>query len=177
MGAGILPFCFRNNKLYFLFGKERDMDENPGWSDFGGGTDKEETYIETAVRECSEEISGFLGSEKDLMKHLKTHGYLNIYLPNPTNKRKGYMTFLTPFDYDPELILYFNRYQNFIQNKLDKRTIQKSKLFEKTEIKWFSFEDITKNKLKFRKFYQKIITILLKNKTIISKDCQKLISK
>ncbi len=111
------------------------------------------------------------------MKHLKTHGYLNIYLPNPTNKRKGYMTFLTPFDYDPELILYFNRYQNFIQNKLDKRTIQKSKLFEKTEIKWFSFEDIAKNKLKFRKFYQKIITILLKNKSIILKDCQKLISK
>ena len=177
MGAGILPFCFRNNKLYFLFGKERDIDENPGWSDFGGGSDKDESYIKTATRECSEEISGFLGSEQDLLKHLKTHGYLNIYLENPKNKNKGYMVFLTPIEYDPELIKYFNRYQNFIQNKLDKATLKKSKLFEKTEIKWFSFDDISKNKSKFRKFYQNIINVLLKNKLIITKDCQKLISK
>ena len=40
MGASILPVTIYNGKLYFLFGKERDIDENPGWSDFGGGTDK-----------------------------------------------------------------------------------------------------------------------------------------
>jgi hypothetical protein len=40
MGASILPVTIYKGKLYFLFGKERAIDENPGWSDFGGGTDK-----------------------------------------------------------------------------------------------------------------------------------------
>ena len=177
MGAGILPFCYINKKLYFLFGKERNIDDNPGWSDFGGGTDKNENYFQTATRECSEEISGFLGSERELSDHLKKKGYLNIFLPNPKNKHKGYMVFLTPIEYNPSLTLYFNRYQNFIQHKLDKSIIRKSKLFEKTEIKWFSFEDIAKNKSKFRQFYRKIINILLDNKKIITEDCQKLMSK
>ena len=43
------------------------------------------------------------------------------------------------------------------------------KIFEKTEIKWFSFEDIQKNKKKFRKFYQNIIDSILKNKKNIKK--------
>ena len=44
---------------FLLFGKERNIDENPGWSDFGGGTDKGETFIQTASREGQEEMTGF----------------------------------------------------------------------------------------------------------------------
>ena len=44
-----------------------------------------------------------------------------------------------------------------------------SDIFEKTEIKWFSFEDIQQNKKKFRNFYQNIIDLILKNKKNIKK--------
>ena len=42
MGAGILPTTIHNNKLYFLFGKENPLeDSSKGWSDFGGGIEKD----------------------------------------------------------------------------------------------------------------------------------------
>jgi len=70
MGGSILPVTIHNNKLYFLFGKERDIDENPGWSDFGGGTDKGESFLQTASREGSEELTGFLGNKDDIRRLL-----------------------------------------------------------------------------------------------------------
>ena len=72
MGAGILPTTIYNNKLYFLFGKEGKFEDNaPGYSDFGGGSDTNETFFNTATREASEELTGFLGDKKDICKLLK----------------------------------------------------------------------------------------------------------
>ena len=52
MGAGILPTTIYKNKLYFLFGKENKYEDSaPGFSDFGGGKDNDETYLQTAIRE------------------------------------------------------------------------------------------------------------------------------
>jgi hypothetical protein len=68
MGAGILPATIYNGKLYFLFGKEgKHEDSAPGFSDFGGGTDNNESYMETAVREAGEELTGFLGDDRDVL--------------------------------------------------------------------------------------------------------------
>ena len=51
MGAGILPATIRNGKLWFLFGKENQYEKSaPGFSDFGGGVEKDETPLEKAVR-------------------------------------------------------------------------------------------------------------------------------
>ena len=168
MGAGILPTCIINDEIYFLFGKERNTDENPGWSDFGGGKGDNESYLETAIRECSEEICGFLGTKTDIKQMLIKNGYTNIFIPDTKNKSKGYKAFITPITYNPFLELYFNNHQKFIHANLDKKIIKSSTLFEKTKIKWFSFEDIKKNKKTFRNFYQKIVNILLDNKEDIS---------
>ena len=66
MGAGILPTTIHNNKLFFLFGKENKYEDSaPGFSDFGGGTDNNETYFETAIREAGEELTGFLGNDNE----------------------------------------------------------------------------------------------------------------
>jgi len=167
MGAGVLPVCVINSKVCFLFGKERDMDENPGWSDFGGGSEPNESYLETACRECSEELSGFLGSRPEIKKMLKTNGYMNLFLPNPANKNKGYMVFMTLMDYNPYFIEYFNNHQKFIHQHLDKKIIRDSKIFEKTQIKWFTFDDIIKHKKQFRSFYKKIAKMLIDNRNEI----------
>ena len=70
MGSGVLPTTIHNNTLYFLFGKENKFADTPGWSDFGGGTEQGESFLETASREASEESTGFLGSKKEIKKQL-----------------------------------------------------------------------------------------------------------
>jgi hypothetical protein len=169
MGASILPITIHNGKILFLFGKERNIDENPGWSDFGGGKDANESFIETACREGAEEITGFLGEKNNIKKMLSKYGTFNIDYNDPLGKYGTYRCHICPIKYDEYLINYYNNNQRFLQKHLNKKIIRDMKIFEKTEIKWFSFEDIKKNKKKFRKFYQNIIELILKNKKNIKK--------
>jgi hypothetical protein len=165
MGGSILPVTLHNGKIYFLFGKERDIDENPGWSDFGGGTDKGETFIQTAIREGGEELTGFLGSDSDIRQMLNKYGTYNI-----DYKSEGYTTYrchIFPMDYDHYLPYYFNNNQSFLQKRLDPKVIRNTKIFEKTQIKWFSFDDIKKNHNNFRSFYKNVIHLILGNRSAI----------
>ena len=165
MGGSILPVTIHNNKIYFLFGKERDLDENPGWSDFGGGTDKGETLFQTAIREGGEEMTGFLGSSADIKKLLNKYGTYNV-----DYKSEGYTTYrchIFPMDYDDKLPFYYNNNQQFLQKRLDQKVIRNTKIFEKTQIKWFSFDEIKKDIKQFRSFYQNIVHLILGNKSAI----------
>jgi len=165
MGGSILPVTIHNNKICFLFGKERDIDENPGWSDFGGGTDKGETFLQTAIREGGEELTGFLGSNETLRKMLNKYGTFDI-----DYKSEGYSTYrchIFPIQYDPMLPHYYNNNQNFLQKRLDKKIIRNTKIFEKTQIKWICVDDIQKMKKEFRSFYQNIIDLILARKSEI----------
>jgi 8-oxo-dGTP pyrophosphatase MutT (NUDIX family) len=167
MGGSILPATLHNGKIYFLFGKERDIDENPGWSDFGGGTDKGESFMQTAIREGGEELTGFLGSNEDIKKMLNKHGTFNI-----DYKSKGYSTYrchIFPMNYDHLLPFYYNNNQRFLQKKLDPKIIRDTKIFEKTQIKWFSFDDIKKHYNEFRSFYKNIIDLIIFNRLVIEK--------
>jgi 8-oxo-dGTP pyrophosphatase MutT (NUDIX family) len=165
MGGSILPVTLHNNQIYFLFGKERDIDENPGWSDFGGGTDKGETFIQTAIREGGEELTGFLGNDNDIKKMLNRYGTYNI-----DYKSHGYTTYrchIFPMVYDELLPYYYNNNQQFLQKRLDPKIIRDSKIFEKTQIKWFSFDDIKKHHNEFRSFYKNVIHLILGNSSAI----------
>lgn len=167
MGGSILPVTIHKGKMYFLFGKERDIDENPGWSDFGGGTDKGETFMQTAVREAGEELTGFLGSSKTIKDMLVRHGTYNI-----DYKSEGHSTYrchIFPMDYDPMLPYYYNNNQQFLQKKLNPKIIKDTKIFEKTQIKWFSVDEMRKNRGKFRSFYRNIVDLILSNKEAIWK--------
>jgi hypothetical protein len=168
MGGSILPVTIHNNKVYFLFGKERDIDENPGWSDFGGGSDKGETLMQTAVREGGEELTGFLGNIKALLTKYGTY---------PINyKSTGYQPYrchIFPMKYDPSLPYYYNNNQRFLQTRLDPKIIKNTKIFEKTQIAWFSFADIKRRHSEFRTFYRKIIDLILKDRTSIESFVKK----
>ena len=167
MGGSILPVTIINGKVYLLFGKERDIDENPGWSDFGGGTDKGETFIQTASREGMEEMTGFLGNAADVKKLLNKYGTFLI-----DYKSDGYTTYrahLFPMKYDPSLPFYYNNNQRLLQKKLDPKVIRDTKIFEKTEIKWFPLDTLKKHRSEFRNFYRNIIDLIVKDKDIIRK--------
>lgn len=167
MGGSILPITIQNNKIYFLFGKERDIDENPGWSDFGGGSEQNESLLNTAIREGSEELTGFLGSSTDIKKLLAKYGTYNIDFES--NGHTTYRVHIFPIKYDDMLVNYYNNNQKFLQNKLDPKIIRDSKIFEKAEIGWFSFDDLVKKHKTFRSFYQKIVDLILKDKVPIQK--------
>ena len=168
MGAGILPTTIHNGKLYFLFGKENKFEDSaPGFSDFGGGTDYSETYLETAVREGAEELTGFLGNSKDIEKLLKKHGTYNI--DYNTNGNKMYRMHIFPMKYDPMLPFYYNNNQLFLQQKLEPEIIKSTKIFEKAEIKWICVDDLMPMRSNFRSYFQNIVDMIYKQKTDINR--------
>jgi len=169
MGAGILPTTIHNNKLYFLFGKENQYADTPGYSDFGGGTDNNETYLQTAIREGGEELTGFLGSDDELRKMLK-NGTYNI---NNNSNHGNYRMHLFFLNYDEELPHYYNNNQKFIQQKLDPKIIKKVKIFEKSEIRWFCIDELQERKKEFRSYFQKIIDKIIAQKEKIYKFINK----
>jgi len=170
MGAGILPATIYNGKLYFLFGKENKYEDSaPGFSDFGGGTDNSETYLETAIREGVEELTGFLGNYEDIKKLLKKHGTYNIDYKTNNN----YRMHIFPMIYDPMLPIYYNNNQKFIQEKLDPTIIKSTKIFEKAEIKWICVDDIMKMRSKFRSYFQNIVDMIHSDKNEIKQFIEK----
>jgi hypothetical protein len=163
MGAGILPAAIKNGKLHFLVGKENKHEKSaPGFSDFGGGGEGSETALETAIREGGEELTGFLGSDVQLRKMLKTSGTYTIDVPN-----NAYKTHIFHMNYDPFLEKYYNNNQLFIQKRLDPNVIKTSKIFEKAEIRWVCIDDLPLMRPKFRHFFRPIVDNILQNKGAI----------
>lgn len=163
MGAGILPTTIYKGKLHFLFGKENKYEDSAhGFSDFGGGTDNKENYLATAAREATEEFTGFLGDETDILKMLNKNGTYNI-----DYKSKGhdlYRMHIFPMEYNEWLPFYFNNNHHFILKKLKPSIFKREKIFEKEMIKWVSIDDIPKMRGKFRSYFENIIDILLAQK-------------
>lgn len=163
MGAGILPATIYKGKLCFLFGKENKYEDSAhGFSDFGGGTDNKENYLATAAREATEELTGFLGDEADILKMLNKYGTYNI-----DYKSKGhdlYRMHIFPMEYNELLPFYFNNNHRFILKKLKPSIFKREKIFEKEMIQWVSIDDIPKMRGKFRSYFENIIDILLAQK-------------
>jgi len=137
MGAGILPTTIYKGKLYFLFGKENKYEDSaPGFSDFGGGTDGSESYLETAVREAGEEFTGFLGSNQDVYNMLNKYGTYNIDYTDKNKNHDTYRMHIFPYEYDEYLPHYYNNNQRFLQKKLPAKIFKTLKIFEKAEIRW-----------------------------------------
>lgn len=162
MGGGILPVAIKNNTVYFLFGKENELDDTPGWADFGGGKEEGESYLDTAVREGSEEINGFLGSAEKLRSIVKKNKISTI-------KFKEYTTYIFKMDYDEKLPHYyknnyefFSRYLPHVKHKRD------NGLLEKAKIRWFTFDELKSKKKEFRSFYQNIVDLILKEEKQIN---------
>lgn len=172
MGAGILPTTIHNGKLYFLFGKEGKFEDSAtGFSDFGGGTDKKESFFENAVREGGEELTGFLGSNKDIRNMLRKNGTYNIDYTN--NGYKTYRMHIFPFEYNEWLPYYYNNNQRFLQKNLPDKVFKTTKIFEKAEIRWVCVDDLKKMRPEFRSYFKNIIDMMLNQKELIKKFIKK----
>lgn len=159
VAGSILPATIHNNKLYFLFGKENPLESSAkGWSDFGGGCNKNESPFKTAVREGGEELTGFLGDATDLKKLIKRNGGTYNITHNDYHVHIFYL------EYDENLPKYYNQNHRFLWERMDHHVLSETMLFEKIEIDWFSCEETKRRKKEFRHFYQEIVDKILKEK-------------
>jgi hypothetical protein len=151
VAASILPVAIHKGKLYFLFGKENEMEDSAkGFSDFGGRVENNESILDTAYREGSEEFCGFLGDEQSVKRLIQENGGYMMHSHN------DYHIHIFSMKYDENLPSYFTNHHRFMWNKMDKQMLNASKLYEKQEICWFSVDDLTKRRNDFRSFYRKI---------------------
>jgi 8-oxo-dGTP pyrophosphatase MutT (NUDIX family) len=172
--ASVLPVALHNNKLYFLFGKENELEDSAkGFSDFGGGVDSGETAIQTAMREGAEELTGFLGTKDALQKRIRqtgTHRIVYHFKDDPSNT---YTIFVFPFPYDTKLVEYYNNNHAFLWDKMDKKLLSKTKLFEKIKIEWFCEDELEKRANEYRPFYKDIVQEIIAHKSKIRKFVMK----
>lgn len=156
VAGSILPVALHKNKLYFLFGKENPLeDSSKGWSDFGGGVEGRDSPYDTAIREGAEELTGFLGDEKIIESMLRKAGRKYKLVLN------DYHVHMFLMDYDENLPKYYNNNHSFLWENMNKYHLNKTKLFEKIEIDWFSVEDMQKRRGEFRNFYRDIVDKIL----------------
>jgi len=156
VAGSILPITIHKGKLFFLFGKENNMEDSAkGWSDFGGGVDKGETPFKTALREGGEELTGFLGDGKQILKHIKKNGGTYNLTHDTYHVHMFYM------DYDENLPKYYNQNHAFLWKRMNNKLLNDSKLFEKIEIGWFSEDDLKKRRNEFREFYREIVDLFI----------------
>jgi 8-oxo-dGTP pyrophosphatase MutT (NUDIX family) len=168
VAGSILPVTIHNNKLYFLFGKENSMEDSAkGWSDFGGRVESGETPFTAALREGAEELTGFLGNNSELHKLIKQNG--GTY--NLQHNKYHVHLFFMP--YDENLPKYYNQNHRFLWERMDKEVLNKTKLFEKIEVDWFSVDDLKKKRGSFRNFYQEIVDIFIEKIDSITSFVQK----
>jgi 8-oxo-dGTP pyrophosphatase MutT (NUDIX family) len=156
VAGSLLPITIHKNKLYFLFGKENSLETSaPGYSDFGGGCEGRETPYETALREGGEELTGFLGDSAQLRKHIDANGGVYKVLHNHYHAHLFYL------EYDARLPVYYNQNHRFLWDRMNRKMLKRTKLFEKIEIGWFSLEDLAVRRNEFRGFYREIVDLLL----------------
>lgn len=176
MGAGILPTTIHKGKLYFLFGKEGKQEKSaPGFSDFGGGTDNSESYLETAIREAGEELTGFIGDDNEVRKMLVKSGTYDIDLDQ--NGHKTYRMHIFPFEYNDWLPHYYNNNQRFLQKNLPQSVFKTTKIFEKAEIKWVCVDELKKMRPQFRFYFRAIVDDIISQKDNIKKFIEKSVKK
>ena len=168
VGAGVLPVAIHNGCVYLLFGRENELDDTPGWSDFGGGVERGESTLDAAAREGSEELNGMLGSQH----HIKM---LASKRAVATLKYATYTTFAFKTHYDVRLENYYRNNYKFFEKYLPAvKSDSGNGLLEKSEIKWFTFPELRNNKSSFREFYRNMVDVIFENEAVITARLKKM---
>ena len=162
VGAGLLPAAVYKGTIYLLFGRENELNDTPGWADFGGGSKPHETPLDVATREGSEELNGLLGSQSALKKVAVKHKIAEL-------KFQEYTTIVFKTEYDEKLEEYYeNNYRFFEKYLPGAKKNPHNGLLEKSEIKWFTFAELRKNRESFRSFYQNMVGVILEHEDDIT---------
>ncbi|AYV84158.1 MAG: peptide-methionine (R)-S-oxide reductase [Hyperionvirus sp.] len=178
--CGILPYAFHGGVLRFLLGREATKKNWPPsnkWCDFGGKPEYicvneskvRESHLQTATRECWQELMGILGCVSSLESQVEKKG------SKVDIKETNSVTYLLPIDYDPQLPIYFNRIYNYLIRCTRVHPELEGVIYiptcpegyiEKTEMKWITYDEIISQiestevyRLSFLKTFKKMIEL------------------
>ncbi len=167
MGAGILPVALYKGTLFLLLGQER---HNNLWSDFGGSSHKGEKPFKTAIREGTEELNGFFGTEEEIEEEINSSMVLSICYDK-------YTTYIYRCKYNKDLPKYFTNNNRFIEKQAPQIIDNKTNgLYEKKTIEWFPISKF-KNNINIailRPHYKEHVKSILKNDKFIIKQIEKI---
>ena len=129
--AGIIPYTLFENQIYFLLGRERSNDK---WSGFVGSSEPNESIIQTALREFNEETSLVF----------KNHiGYFldkcSVVYPVTEKTPSGNNVYLW-FIECPKTIFFTDLDQLIVNQSF----MEDSHYKEKSELRWFRIDEISK---------------------------------
>lgn len=124
-GAGVLPYCIKNNEVYFLLSKEGYGSDKNTWCDFGGARDPGESAVQTAAREAWEESRGIMGNQKQIEMAISSA---------PSIGSRSYRMFLMQVD-NPSSITN----SGFVKKKFSNHC-----QMEKTAVAWVKASEVFK---------------------------------
>jgi hypothetical protein len=162
MGGGLLPVALFEGQLLFLFGEEADEHR---WIDFGGGSKPGETLLQNVLRESTEELDGFLGSQSEIKNLIKTNLLVKLSL-------ETYTSFLVYVPYEPNLPFYFNNHHKFIKAHLP-HLICKNGMYEKRQIKWMTLKEIKERRGQFRPYYREMLDQILAHEAFLKTEIKR----
>ena len=84
-----------------------------------------------------------------------------------------YHIHLFNLDYNTDLVKHYNDNHQFLWQRMNKKFLTNTKLFEKIEIKWFSLKEMKKCRQEFRNFYRNVVDLILKEEPNIRKFLSK----
>ena len=164
MGAGILPLTIYRGTLYLLLGQERN---NNLWSDFGGSSHKYEKPFKTAIREGTEELNGFFGTEEEMHEEVENNKLLTLSYDK-------YTTYAYYIHYNKHLPRYFINNNKFIEKQVPSIVSSKTNgLYEKKSIKWFSCNELENFEI-IRPHFREHIRSILKNRSFLLSEIKNL---
>lgn len=171
--AGVLPWARTPNGPVFLLGRER----SGKWCSFGGRPEENETIIQTAVREAWEESMGFLGTKDEIEANINKYLFylseeatvFGLEIPYDERLPSLYQAaFECTKNMTSKYIMFYNQ-----KTKSNVRTREtktgKTKTYrvpvdtaegflEKTEVRWFTLDQIRESTKEFRK--QNLTTVI-----------------
>ena len=156
--AGILPFCYNENKntFYYLLGRESHTHPSAAYqySDFGGSKESNENKASTAAREGYEETQGIFGNEKEIHTHISKLPQCMVL----RTKYNTYSTYLYKINYNKDIPKVMNRLFAFMKKNMKDVVNNGNGYFEKDNHILVTLEQI-KNKYysSLRSFYCQII--------------------
>jgi hypothetical protein len=68
---------------------------------------------------------------------------------------------------------FYNNTHYFLWNRMDKKMLNNTKLFEKIEIQWFTIEDMKKHRDEFRNFYREIVDMIIEKESEVREFLEK----
>lgn len=141
--AGIIPVINYDGQKYVLLGLSKD--EKPVWADLGGRAEQNETTLETAVREFTEESRGTIPLGSDTID--------KIIITNRDSNRPDQVILMIQLE--PSL---YNLHINSLFRKTKPQTKYED---EMSVIRWIPYEDfLSMSEKETTRSIQKVIEVL-----------------